>query len=144
VENHITIGMGAQAMESGPVLDHIERSGALPSGVSAGEAATAALCVLSLRIRGDESRELMKFLPADVSRLIRPCARHREAPADVFDRNEFLRRVGEHLIVSAQEAERITRAVFDAVRPWLPGRAVREISVQLPTDLRDLWPSVHG
>ena len=84
----------------------------------------------------------MKFLPADVSGLIRPCARHRAATADVFDRDEFLRRVGDHLVVSTQEAERITRAVFDAVRMWLPARDVREVSVQLPTDLRDLWPSV--
>lgn len=142
VENHITIGMGAQPAESGPVLDQIERSGALPVGVGAGEAAAAALCVLSLRISADESRELMKVLPADVSRLIRPCARHRDAPADVFDRHEFLRRVGDHLVVSAQEAERITRAVFDAVRMWLPAREVREVAVQLPDDLHDLWRSV--
>jgi osmotically-inducible protein OsmY/uncharacterized protein (DUF2267 family) len=142
VENHIAIGMIAQPVESGPVLDHIERSGALPVGVGAAEAATAALCVLSLRISADEGRELMKFLPADVSSLVHPCARHRGAPADVFDRDEFLRRVGDHLVVSAQEAERITRSVFEAVRMWLPSRDVREVSVQLPEDLQDLWSSV--
>ena len=142
VENLIAIGMAAQAVESGPVLDHVEQSGALPLGVGAAEAATAALCALSLRISADEARELMKFLPADVSRLVLPCARHRGAPAEVFDRDEFLRRVGDHLVVSEQESERITRAVFEAVRMWLPARDVREVAVQLPEDLRDLWHSV--
>ena len=142
VENHIAIGISAQPMESGPVLDHVERSGALPGGVGAAEAASAALCVLSRRISTDEGRELMRFLPAEVSSLIRPCARHRGAPTGVFDRNEFLHRVGDHLVVSAQEAEGITRAVFAAVRMWLPARDVREVAVQLPDDLQDLWGSV--
>jgi osmotically-inducible protein OsmY len=142
VENHVAIGTGAQPAESGPVLDQMERTGALPVGVGAAEAAAAVLCALSMRISADEACELMRFLPADVSRLVRPCARHRGAVAGVFDRNEFLRRVGEHLVVSTPEAERITRAVFDAVRMWLPARDVREVAVQLPNDLRDLWHSV--
>lgn len=142
VENHIAIGIETPTMESGLVLDHIERSGALPVGVSTAEAAAATLCVLSLRVSADEARELMKFLPADVSRLVRPCARHRGAPPEIFDRDEFLRRVGDHLVVSQQESERITRAVFEAVRLWLPARDVREVAVQLPEDLRDLWHSV--
>ncbi len=142
VENHIEIGVGASSEKSGAVLDHIERSGALSAGVSATEAAAAALCVLSLRIGGDEARELMKSLPADVSTLVRPCARHRGAPVEIFDRGEFLRRVGDHLVVSQQESERMTRAVFKAVCMWLPARDVREVAVQLPDDLRDLWHSV--
>lgn len=141
VENHIALGIEAPAGESGPVLDHIERSGALPVGVSAAEAAAATLCVLSLRVSADEARELMKFLPADVNRLVRPCARHRGASIEVFDRDEFLRRVGDHLVVSEQESERITQAVFDAVRMWLPARDVREVAIQFPDDLRDLWGS---
>ena len=145
VENHIAIGSAAPSMEWGPVLDHIERSGALPVGVGALEAATAALCALSLRISASEGRELMKFLPAEVSGLIRPCARHRGTAADVFDRDDFLRRVADHLVISAPEAERIARAVFDAVRVWLPDRDVREVSVQLPEDIQDLWGAVtHG
>jgi osmotically-inducible protein OsmY len=139
VENQIAIGRGTSPGESGVVLDHIERSGALPAGVAAGEAAAATLCALSLRVSGDEIRELTRLLPSDVSGLLRPCARHREAPAEVFDRKEFLRRVGEHLVVSEQESERLTRAVFEAVRMWLPGRDVHEIATQLPEDLRDLW-----
>jgi osmotically-inducible protein OsmY/uncharacterized protein (DUF2267 family) len=142
VENHIAIGLESPPGGSGVVLDQIERSGTLPVGVSAAEAAAATLCVLSLRVSPDEARELMQFLPADVSRLVRPCARHRRAPVEVFDRAEFLHRVGDHLIVSEQEAERMTRAVFEAVRMWLPGREVREVAVQLPADLRDLWHSV--
>jgi osmotically-inducible protein OsmY/uncharacterized protein (DUF2267 family) len=142
VDNHIAIGSEGPSGEWGLVLDHIERSGALPAGVSAVEAAAATLCALSLRVSADEVRELTKFLPGDVSRLVRPCARHREAPAEIFDREEFLRRVGEHLVVSEQESERLTRAVFEAVRMWLPGRDVHEIAIQLPNDLRDLWHAV--
>jgi uncharacterized protein (DUF2267 family) len=100
------------------------------------------LCALSLRISADELRELTRFLPGDVSSLVRPCARHREVPIEIFDRQEFLRRVGEHLVVSEQESERLTRAVFEAVRMWLPGRDVHEIAIQLPEDLRDLWHAV--
>jgi uncharacterized protein (DUF2267 family) len=106
------------------------------------EAAAATLCAVSLRVSADEVRELTKLLPGDVSRLVRPCARHREAPAEIFDREEFLRRVGEHLVVSEQESERLTRAVFEAVRMWLPGRDVHEIAIQLPADSRDLWHAV--
>jgi osmotically-inducible protein OsmY/uncharacterized protein (DUF2267 family) len=141
VENHIALGIEAPAGESGLVLDHIERSGALPVGVSAAEGAAATLCVLSLRVSADEASHLMQFLPADVSRLVRPCARHRGASVEVFDRDEFLRRVGDHLVVSQQESERITRAVFEAVRLWLPSRDLREVGVQLPEDLHDLWGS---
>jgi uncharacterized protein (DUF2267 family) len=36
----------------------------------------------------------------------------------------------------------LTRAVFEAVRMWLPGRDVHEIAIQLPEDLRDLWHAV--
>jgi osmotically-inducible protein OsmY/uncharacterized protein (DUF2267 family) len=144
VENHIAVGIEAPHGESGLVLDHIERSGALPAGVSAGEAAGATLCVLSQRVSADEARELMRFLPAEVSGLVRPCARHRGSPTEVFDRDGFLRRVGDHLVVSEQESERITHAVFEAVRMWLPARDVREVAVQLPEDLRDLWHSVRA
>jgi osmotically-inducible protein OsmY/uncharacterized protein (DUF2267 family) len=142
VENHITLGIAAPPAESGLVLDHIEQSGALPQGVSSFEAAAATLCVLSLRLTADEARELMRYLPADVSRLVRACARHRGAAVEVFDRDEFLRRVGDHLVVSVQESERITRAVFQTIRMWLPTRDVRETAVELPEDLRDLWGPV--
>jgi osmotically-inducible protein OsmY/uncharacterized protein (DUF2267 family) len=142
VDNHIAIGSEAPPGEWGVVLDHIERSGALPAGVGAAEAAAATMCALSLRISAEEACALMTFLPGDVSRLVRPCARHRKAPTEVFDRDEFLRRVGEHLVVSEQESERVTRAVFDAVRAWLPGRDLREVAIQLPEDLRDLWHTV--
>jgi osmotically-inducible protein OsmY/uncharacterized protein (DUF2267 family) len=144
VDNHIAIGSEAPPGEWGVVLDHIERSGALPAGVTAAEAAAATLCALSLRISAEEARELTRFLPGDVSSLLQPCARHREAPTEVFDRREFLRRVGEHLVVSEQESERLARAVFDAVRMWLPGRELREVAIQLPEDLRDLWHAVPG
>ena len=142
VDNQISIGIGPQPAESGTVLDHLEGSGALPVGVGAAEAAAAVLCVLSLRISGDAAREVMRYLPADISRLVRPCARHRTAPAEVFDRAGFLRRVTDHLVVSEEESERIARAVFEAVRMWLPARDIREVSVQLPDDLRDLWGPV--
>ena len=66
--------------------------------------------------------------------LVRPGSRHREAPTEVFDRGEFLRRVGDHVIVSEQESERLTRAVFEAIRMWLPGCDVREVAIQLPED----------
>ena len=89
-----------------------------------------------------ESHARRRSPGADVSGLIHPCARHRGKSADVFDRDEFLGRVGDHLVVSAQEAERITRAVFGAVRMWLPARDVRKVAVQLPDDLQDLWRSV--
>lgn len=142
VENHIALGIDAPPEETGPVLDHIERSGALPLGVSSSEAAAATLCVLSVRLTTDEAHDFMSHLPADVSRLVRRCARHRGASVEVFDRDEFLRRVGDHLVVSVQESERITRAVFQAVRMWLPARDVRSTAKEMPEDLRALWGSV--
>jgi uncharacterized protein (DUF2267 family) len=56
-----------------------------------------------------------------------------------FDRDDFLRSVGDHPVVGPREAERISRAVFEAVRMWLPAGDVREVAGQLPAELQDLW-----
>ena len=44
----------------------------------------------------------MKFLAAEVNWLVRPCARHRGVSIEVFDPDEFLRHVSDHLVVGDQ------------------------------------------
>src|SRR5260370_33493708 len=56
----------------------------------------------------------------------------------VFDRQEFIRRVAEHLHIPDEQAELIVRAVFAAIQQ-LPGEL--EVEGHLPSDLQELWDS---
>jgi uncharacterized protein (DUF2267 family) len=57
----------------------------------------------------------------------------------VFDREEFLGRLGEHLGTSPDHAEQAARAVFGATKRVLPPKEVDHVASQLPPALRALW-----
>lgn len=121
------------------LLGRIETEAALPPQVGAEDATAAVLCVLSQRLSGGEARHLVDNLPEPMKYLVQRCALHRDEPPAVFDANEFLRRVGAHFDMATEEALRLCRVVFDAIRPQLPDKEIRDIANQLPEDIQKLW-----
>ena len=119
----------------------IERSGALPRGMSGAHAAAAVLCVLAQRLSGGEARDLLLALPVSFRARVQACARHRGEHGEAFDYDEFLRRVAAHLDVSGPQAEEIVRAVFAAVSRTLPAKERHDVASQLPQDLEQPWRS---
>lgn len=117
----------------------IEQSATLPEGVDAERAASAVLCTLMMRVTGGEAREFVESMPPPLSRRLRRCIDHRDEQPRKFDRAEFLSFVADHLGVEIDQAERISRAVFAAVREDLPQREVDDVETQLPRDLAELW-----
>ena len=121
------------------LLEDVRRSGAQPPAVHERDAVKAVLCTLCQRLSRGEARDLVLALPPGLRPLIERCALHRAEPGEVFDREAFVRRVGEHLSITPQQAEALTAAVFAAVKNAISPREVHDISSQLPADLKDLW-----
>jgi Uncharacterized conserved protein (DUF2267) len=99
----------------------VEQLGVLPPGLHGTDAASAVLCVLARR-RGPR----LGGVPA--RRAPRPRGRVCQSPGErgeVFDRDEFLRRVATHLNVTVLQAEAIARVVFAAVKGGAGGRVMR-------------------
>ncbi|HVJ92240.1 MAG TPA: DUF2267 domain-containing protein [Labilithrix sp.] len=117
----------------------IEREGILPPEVDVADAFMAVMCIFSQRLSGGEARHVLLGLPNTLRPLVTTCMRHREEWADVFGRDELLRRVAHHLGTDEVTAERVVRAVFSAVKRTIPYKEVEDSASQLPPDLRDLW-----
>jgi uncharacterized protein (DUF2267 family) len=119
----------------------IWESGALPPNVTPESAASAVLCVLSCRLPGGQAGDLREAMPGPLRDLFQSCPRHRRDPPETFDREEFLRRVGEHLGITPDQAETVARAVFVALQDEVPSirREVDDVESQLPRDLKELW-----
>ncbi len=121
------------------IEEEIERSVALPSGVTSIDAFSAVMCTLAARVSGGEARELAAGLPATLRGVVERCSLHRAEESEVFDRDELLRRVAAHLSLEPAEVEPIVRAVWGAASRVLPEKATRDVASQLPVDLRALW-----
>jgi uncharacterized protein (DUF2267 family) len=117
----------------------IEREGALPANVDVADAFMAVMCIFSQRLSRGEARHVLLGLPNTIRPLLTTCMLHRDEESDVFDRAELLRRVGEHLGTDADSSELAVRAVFSAVKRFLPEKDVEGAASQLPPDLRSLW-----
>lgn len=119
----------------------IRRSGVLPANVTPEAAASAVLCVLSERVSGGEAGDLREAMPGQLRDLFQPCPRQREELAQAFDRQEFLRRLADRLGISPDQAEAVTRTVFEALQDEVPSvrRELDDVESQLPKDLKELW-----
>lgn len=121
-------------------VELLEKKFALPANVSGPETASAVLCTLNQRLSLGDARHVLEAAPSPLRELMRSCVLHRrETLGQVFDRQEFIRRVAEHLHIPDEQAEPVVRAVFAAIQ-HLPGEL--EIEGHLPTDLQELWESV--
>jgi uncharacterized protein (DUF2267 family) len=123
------------------IVGYVEENAALPLGVVAPDAISAVMCIFSERLSGGEARDLVLGLPDTVRPLLERCLLHRGEPAARFDREQFLQRIADHMGTTLWHAEQIARAVFAGVKRFLPDKEARDISSQLPPDLRALWES---
>jgi uncharacterized protein (DUF2267 family) len=117
----------------------IERSGALPAGIDGAEAFMAVMCIFAQRLSGGEARNVLFALPNTVRPLVGTCMLHRDERATPFGAGGLLARVAEHLGATREQAEPLVRAVFAAVKHWLPDKDVADAAGQLPDDLKALW-----
>lgn len=131
--------------EEREILADVVAEGSLPENVAPEDATAAVLCALTQRISAGEAEQFLNELPAGMRGLLGPCVVHREGAVERFGEAGFFARVGNHLQIGPEEAERVTETVFAAVRARLSGREIRHIESQLPADLKTLWlpPSAH-
>jgi uncharacterized protein (DUF2267 family) len=121
------------------LIAELEKQHVLPDDADPREAVAAVACVLTQRLSGGEARHVFRGIPAGLRGLVENCALHRDEPAAVFDLEEFLRRVADHLDVTPHVARRLSGAVFAALRKHLSKEEIGHVSSQLPADLRALW-----
>jgi uncharacterized protein (DUF2267 family) len=92
-------------------------------------------------VPGGQAADLRQAVPSPLRNLFESCPRRRDEPPEVFDRQEFLRRVADRLRIAPHEAEPVARAVFGALLDEVPSvrREVDDVESQLPHDLKELW-----
>jgi uncharacterized protein (DUF2267 family) len=122
-------------------LRDLERRASLPAEIAPLTAFEAVLCRLSQRLSGGETRHIRLGLPEPFRPFLDRCAAHRSERAALFDEDELVASVGEHLSTDRVTAAHIVVEVLRALRRVLPQRVTREIGSQLPYDLRQLWES---
>jgi uncharacterized protein (DUF2267 family) len=110
---------------------------------------TAVLKVLAQRLSGGKAQQLEPALGGlvplpecndDVLQdLLFRCTQEREEEATRFGEVEFLEALGAELGLPSGDAERVSVAVFDAVREVLPQDQLKRIASRLPKPLTALW-----
>jgi len=121
------------------IFAEIERAGVLPRNIDVADAFTAVMCTFTQRLSGGEARHVLYGLPSSLRPLVTTCMLHRSEMPDVFDRDELMRRVADHLATDQGSAELVVRAVLRSVKGNLPEKEVEDTASQLPQDLRALW-----
>jgi uncharacterized protein (DUF2267 family) len=120
-------------------LRDVEAAVALPPHVSPALAAVTTICTLTMRLSAGEARDLLETLPCSLHQLLQPCERLQPEAGEPFNREEFLTRVAQTLLVREPDSERIALAVFGALRARLPVKEVQDVASQLPHALKNLW-----
>ncbi|WP_214365890.1 DUF2267 domain-containing protein [Pseudonocardia sp. H11422] len=113
------------------------------AGVAADKAevlARAALQTLAERITGGEAEDLAEQLPAE---LREPLQRPRNAPAEAFGLDEFVRRAGERAGIDEELARRATRSLLLTLRDALTPQEFDDVVSQLPEEYRELLRIDH-
>jgi uncharacterized protein (DUF2267 family) len=108
---------------------------------AARRAVEAVLETLAVRVSEGEVEDLMDQLPEDLNPpLARGLAESRQATRMSLE--EFLTRVATREGVDREEAERHARAVFAAMRQFVPGKEIHDIESELPADYAPLFSGV--
>ncbi|MBC6458940.1 DUF2267 domain-containing protein [Actinomadura sp. HBU206391] len=112
------------------VLDDIEQ---------AERAAQATLETLARRLSPGQARDLLAELPAELKPWIHP-----RGERQIFDADEFLRRVSGRLGVDMATAERLSRAVFYALGRAVSTKEIADLAADLPGDFEPLIAEAQG
>lgn len=122
-----------------PLAYAVEARVLLPPAVTGAGAFAATMCAMTLRLTRGEALHVRDALPDALRALLDGCTLHRSEEGARFTRSEFISRLAEQLDAPASDAERIASVVFDEVRRYLPDDVVAHVTMQLPSDLKDLW-----
>jgi uncharacterized protein (DUF2267 family) len=101
----------------------------------ASEATRATLETLGQRIDREEARQLASQLPVELAPWVAT-----PTPAQRFDADEFVRRVGEREGVDMSTAQRHVRAVLDALARAVPQKEWSDVLAELPRSFAPLLP----
>lgn len=97
------------------------------------------LCALEHRLSGGEARLLAEELPWRLRQILRSCQPQAAEPPHPIGRKGFLEHLELRLDVDRGRAEQVAQAVFTAVRRNISPERARDVSAQLPSDLKALW-----
>jgi uncharacterized protein (DUF2267 family) len=123
-----------------PLVHRVSELAALDPG-TARRAVEAVLEALAVRISEGEVKDLMKRLGPELdAALERGLWESRKATRMSLD--EFLDRVAERVGIDHEEAERITRAVFAALREVVSGKEIHDVESELPKEYAPLFSGV--
>jgi len=118
----------------------LNRASGLPEGAGADRSAAAVFCALVVRLPAAVATRFRAGLPEELRDVFRRCGLEHSRAPEGLGREEYLRRVGEHLDVGPREAEDVTRSVFAGIRRMLPTRTgSAALAKLLPADLAVLW-----
>lgn len=118
----------------------IERSGTLPAGIAAFDAADTVLCALEMRLPRADAQDVANALPPALRRILARCVVHpTDLPMISLDELGFLRLIATELKILVEEAKRLTRAVFEAVQQLIPEDEIWDVRNRLPRELDTLW-----
>lgn len=101
-------------------------------------AAVAVMTALERRLPADEAKDLEAQLPRKLVEFLPPPDKRQPRPHK-FGREEFIQTVADDLRKSPEEAERLTRIVFQAIREQISEGEARDVEGTLPLDLQALW-----
>lgn len=101
-------------------------------------AAVAVMAALERRLPADEAKDLEAQLPRKLVEFLPPPDKRPPQPRK-FGREAFLQTVADDLDTSIEEAERLTRLVFRAIREQISEGEARDVESNLPLDLQALW-----
>lgn len=121
------------------IFREVDESGTLPPQTSAPDAVSAVVCALAKQLTGGEARELAEVSPPTLHAMIEHCGAHRDEQPESFDRPSFDQYVADHLGIDPAAADRITRAVFAALRGRIPPTERAQIDNRLRRDMLALW-----
>jgi uncharacterized protein (DUF2267 family) len=102
-------------------------------------AAQAVLQTLAERLSAGEARDIAAQLPAELASWLAT-----STPAESFDVDEFLRRIGERENVDPATAERHARAVLAALAQTITAEEFEDMVAELPKTFGQLLPRARG
>lgn len=102
------------------------------------EVLAATLATLGERLTQGEGQDLAAELPDELGEYLSKEGQHKSGASEPFDVREFIDRVGRREGVTALEAEKHARAVFQVLDDAVSGQQLDKAMAQLPDDYKVL------
>jgi len=126
-------------MQMNEFVGQVQRGARLPSVEQALNATRATLETLAERLGADGSRHLAAQLPEGISRYLDG----RDAIAEHFSSEEFLKRISLREGVDPPDSVTHTRAVLNTLQYAVPADEIRILFERLPTDYLRLFARIR-